>query len=200
MLTRAKWAKRPEWPEWSKRTTVTTRPKWAKRTTGTTRLDSTNDSMPLLASAELYPLLCAVAHLTGDLSLLREDLALDQSQLLVPEHGLTPEQDAEARRLAGEALRAHIGTASGSSTFPAPTTARALSPEDRRRIFDFLVGRASTPAWEAFLTEEPVLRGPTRALRRGMSPREVTRSAVPSWAPVPPGSRRRTGCARPGWT
>ena len=112
-----------------------------------------------LASAELYPLLCAVAHLTGDLSLLREDLALDQGQLLVPEHGLTPEQDAEARRLAGEALRAHIGTASGSSTFPAPTTAPTLSTEDRRRIFDFLVGRESTPAWEAFLTEELALTG-----------------------------------------
>ena len=75
------------------------------------RLDQRLDAA--LASAELYPLLCAVAHLTGDLSLLRE-AALDQAELLVPEHGLTPEQDAEARRLAGEALRAHIGTVSGS--------------------------------------------------------------------------------------
>ncbi len=112
-----------------------------------------------LASAELYPLLCAVAHLTGDLSLLREDLALDQSQLLVPEHGLTPEQDAEARRLVGDAVRAHIRAETSSAAFPAPTTAPPLSPEDCRRIFDFLVGRESTPAWEAFLTEELALEG-----------------------------------------
>ncbi len=58
-----------------------------------------------LASAEVYPLLCAVAHLTGDLSVLRDDLVLDQGQLLVPAHGLTPEQESEARRLAGDALR-----------------------------------------------------------------------------------------------
>ena len=43
-----------------------------------------------LATVEVYPLLCAVAHLTGDYDLLREDLALDQDQLLVPGHGLTP--------------------------------------------------------------------------------------------------------------
>ena len=78
-----------------------------------------------LATAELYPLLCAVAHLTGDLSLLREDLALDQSQLLVPEHGLTPEQDAEARRLAGDALRVARAQPIASPTSPTPTTVPA---------------------------------------------------------------------------
>ncbi len=60
-----------------------------------------------LETVEVYPLLCAVAHLTGDYELLREDLALDQGQLLVPGHGLTPEQEAQARQLAGDALRAH---------------------------------------------------------------------------------------------
>ena len=59
-----------------------------------------------LETVEVYPLLCAVAHLTGDYDLLREDLALDQDQLLVPGHGLTPEQEAQARQLAGDALRA----------------------------------------------------------------------------------------------
>jgi 4-hydroxyacetophenone monooxygenase len=112
-----------------------------------------------LASAELYPLLCAVAHLTGDLSLLREDLALDQSQLLVPDHGLTPEQEAEARRLAGDAVRAHIRAGTPFESFPTHTIAPPLSPEDCRQIFDFLVGRESTPAWEAFLTEELALQG-----------------------------------------
>ena len=111
-----------------------------------------------LATVEVYPLLCAVAHLTGDYDLLREDLALDQGQLLVPGHGLTAEQEAQARQLAGDALRAHVAvstTPAGSSVPSSP----ALSPEGRRRIFDFLVGRDSTPAWEAFLIEELALEG-----------------------------------------
>ena len=74
-----------------------------------------------LATAEVYPLLCAVAHLTGDFDLLREDLALDQGQLLVPGHGLTPEQEASARQLAGDALRARAPA-------PPPAPARALGP------------------------------------------------------------------------
>jgi 4-hydroxyacetophenone monooxygenase len=106
-----------------------------------------------LASAEVHPLLCAVAHLTGDLSVLREDLALDQGQLLVPGHGLTPEQEAEARRLAGDALRSH------AHTDPAPGAIPSPSREDCRRIFDFLVGRGSTSMWEVFLSEELALEG-----------------------------------------
>ncbi len=69
-----------------------------------------------LATAEVYPLLCAVAHLTGDFDLLREDLALDQGQLLVPGHGLTPEQEASARQLAGDALRARASATAGAGT------------------------------------------------------------------------------------
>jgi 4-hydroxyacetophenone monooxygenase len=106
-----------------------------------------------LASAEVYPLLCAVAHLTGDFSILRDDLALDQGQLLVPGHGLTPEQEAEARRMAGDALRSH------ADTDPARRLTPSLSRENCRRIFDFLVGRESTSAWEVFLSEELALEG-----------------------------------------
>jgi 4-hydroxyacetophenone monooxygenase len=103
-----------------------------------------------LAMAEVHPLLCAVAHRTGDLSLLRDDFAPDQTQLLVPGRGLGPEQEAEARRLAGEALQAYV--ASGLPDH-APTT------EELRRIFAFLVGAGSTDAWEDFLTEELALPG-----------------------------------------
>ncbi len=53
------------------------------------------------AAAEVHPLLCAVAHRTGDLSLLREEFVPDQGQLLVPGRGLGPEQEEAARRLAG---------------------------------------------------------------------------------------------------
>ena len=50
-----------------------------------------------VAAAEVHPLLCAVAQRTGDLSLLRDDFAPDQAQLLTPGRGLGPEQEDEAR-------------------------------------------------------------------------------------------------------
>jgi 4-hydroxyacetophenone monooxygenase len=103
-----------------------------------------------LAAAEVHPLLCAVAHVTGDLSLLREEFAPDQDQMLVPGRGLSPEQEDQARRLAGDALRTHLAARRPDHT---------LTPEERRRIFDFLVGTGSTGAWEAFLTEELALPG-----------------------------------------
>ncbi len=156
-----------------------------------------------LATAEVYPLLCAVAHLTGDFDLLREDLALDQGQLLVPGHGLTPEQEASARQLAGDALRARAsatagaGAGVGSTPFPssdssAPTTPASssvetpptLSPEGRRRIFDFLVGRDSTSAWEEFLIEELALEG--------------TDPRAPTWRVSDRGGRFRCGVVGAG--
>jgi 4-hydroxyacetophenone monooxygenase len=98
-----------------------------------------------LAAADVHPLLCAVAQVTNDLSLLREELAPDQAQLFIPGRGLTPEQEAEARRLAGDALQAHA--VSGSPD-------HELTAGELRRILDFLVGPQSTGAWESFLVEE----------------------------------------------
>ncbi len=102
------------------------------------------------AAAEVHPLLCAVAHVTGDLTLLRDEFAPDQTQLLVPGRGLGPEQEAEARRQAGETFRVHV--ASGRPDH-APT------PAELRRLLGFLVGQGSTDAWETFLTEELALPG-----------------------------------------
>jgi len=102
------------------------------------------------AAAEVPQLLCAVAHRTGDLSLLRDDLAPDQTQLLVPGHGLGPEQEAEARRLAAAAFLAH--EASGAPE-------HVLGGAELRRIYAFLVGAGSTEHWEAFLSEELALEG-----------------------------------------
>lgn len=99
----------------------------------------------MLAAAEVHPLLCAVAHLTGDFSLLRDDLAPDQAQMLVPGRGLGPEQEAEARELAAHALVRHQ---------EAGGTRHELGSEEMGRILNFLVGPSSTPRWSEFLTEE----------------------------------------------
>jgi 4-hydroxyacetophenone monooxygenase len=103
-----------------------------------------------LAAADVHPLLCAVAHVTGDLGLLRDEFRPDQNQLLVPGRGLSAEQEEEARRLAGAALAAHH--AEGA---PAPD----LGADELRRIFDFLVTPDATEKWERFLTEELALAG-----------------------------------------
>ena len=102
------------------------------------------------AAAEVHPLLCAVAHRTGDLSLLRPDLAPDQTQLLVPGRGLGPEQEAEARALAAAAFLDHARRG------PAPGEP---GHDELRRVFGFLVGESATGQWETFLTEELALEG-----------------------------------------
>jgi 4-hydroxyacetophenone monooxygenase len=104
----------------------------------------------MVAAADVHPLLCAVAHLTGEFGLLRADLAPDQAQMLVPGRGLSPEQESEARALCVEALARH-----GAAGAPPPD----LGPSDLGRLFDFLVGPSSTPDWSEFLIEELALEG-----------------------------------------
>src|SRR5277367_895191 len=102
------------------------------------------------AAADVHPLLCAVAHLTGDLSLLREEFAPDQGQLLVPGCGLGPEAMAEARARASSAVGAHLA---------AGRPDHQVTADERRRIFGFLVGAGAAEHWESFLTEELALEG-----------------------------------------
>jgi 4-hydroxyacetophenone monooxygenase len=102
------------------------------------------------AAADVHPLLCAVAHRTGDLSLLREEYEPDQEQLLVPGRGLGPDQEAAARAGAAAAISKHL--ASGRPDHD-------LAPEERRRIFGFLVGAGAADHWEGFLAEELALEG-----------------------------------------
>ena len=141
------------------------------------------------ATADVHPFLCAVAHRTGDLSLLREAFEPDQAQLLVPGRGLGPAEEAEARALGAAALSEHL--ASGRPD-------HRLTPDERRRIFGFLVGSGVAAHWDGFLTEELALPGtdprePSWQHRR----RRDAISAVPSSVPAPRAWRRRTGCARP---
>ena len=102
------------------------------------------------AAADVHPLLCAVAHKTGDLSLLAEEFAPDQSQLLVPGRGLTDEQESEVRARAGSVLADHLAAGRPDHT---------LAPDEWRQIFAFLVGAGSSEHWEGFLAEELALEG-----------------------------------------
>jgi len=98
------------------------------------------------AAADVHPLLCAVAQVTGDLSLLRDEFGPDQLQLFAPGAGLGPERQAEARRLAAGALRAHLASGAADHT---------LDAEQLRHIYGFLTGSARrAERWEEFLTEE----------------------------------------------
>ncbi len=81
--------------------------------------------------AEVPALLPAVAQLTNDETLLREDLRPDPDRLLEPDAGLTPEQLDTARDLAFEALRDHLA---------AGAPAGEVDPDRLRRLLTFVVG------------------------------------------------------------
>ena len=95
---------------------------------------SDEEILAAVAHAEVPPLLVAVAHLTGDHSILADDLRPDQLRLLEPDVGQTPEQLARGRELAADALIAHRDA--GSPPAPVPT------PEQQRHLIEFLTGPA----------------------------------------------------------
>ena len=82
--------------------------------------------------ADLPALLPALAHITGDLSLLREDLRIDPSLMGEDQGGLTPEQQAGIRALALATLKAFRD--GGSTVAAAPTNA------DVRSILQYMSG------------------------------------------------------------
>jgi 4-hydroxyacetophenone monooxygenase len=108
-----------------------------------------------LADTELPPLLATVAQVTGDLSLLRADLAPDPMRMLEPDAGIEPEQLAAGRRLATEALLRF--RAAGSVPAPPPTAA-AL-----RQLVEFVTGGGAIEAYLPLLEEELALTGDQRA-------------------------------------
>ena len=105
--------------------------------------------------AEMPPLLAAVAHLTGDDSLLREHLAPDPLRNLEENAGLTAEQMAEGRELAAEALIRHRDAGNPP---PPPVTAEQLDV-----LLGFLVADAGTGDYRELLEEELALEGDRRA-------------------------------------
>ena len=99
-----------------------------------------------LEEAHLPSLLPALAQITGDLSLLREDLFPETVLLADPQGGLSAEAQAEARELALQTLVAWRDA--GSVVAPPP------SMTDVRRMMDYLIGEHVSDEYLPLLLEE----------------------------------------------
>jgi 4-hydroxyacetophenone monooxygenase len=110
-----------------------------------------------LESADLPALLPALAHVTGDLSLLRDDLRIDPLLMGDDQGGLTPEQQEAVRALALETLIAYRdgdGVAAPMPTGP-----------DLRRILEFMAGGLDIDEYLPMMREELALTADLRAPR-----------------------------------
>ncbi len=100
-----------------------------------------------LDEAEIPPLLPALAYLTGDLSLLRDDLRSDPMlAAALPQGGLTEDQQATARALALDVLVRFRDA--GSIAAPPPTD------DDLLTIMEHAVGETGLDAYLPLLSEE----------------------------------------------
>jgi 4-hydroxyacetophenone monooxygenase len=108
-----------------------------------------------LEVADLPALLPALAHVTGDLSLLRSDLRVDPLLLIEDQGGLTPEQQADIRALALETLIAFRD--GGSVAAPMPTG------PDLRQILEFMAGGLDIEPYRPMMREELALAADLRA-------------------------------------
>jgi 4-hydroxyacetophenone monooxygenase len=111
---------------------------------------SDDDIRAAVATAELASLLPAVAHLTGDLSLLRDEFKPDQLLLMQDDGGLMPDVAGAAREAAAAALIRHRDA--GAPPTPTP------SAEALHQMIEFMVGPA-TEEWLPVLREELALAG-----------------------------------------
>jgi 4-hydroxyacetophenone monooxygenase len=96
--------------------------------------------------APVPPLLASIAHLTGDFSILRDDLRPDLSLVLLPDGGYRPEQLAQARELAADALIRHRDRGSK----PAPP----LDENTLQRLVEFVAGGPAEDREHLVLLEE----------------------------------------------
>ncbi len=107
-----------------------------------------------LRDAEIPPLLPALAYLTGDLALLRDEFRPEPLMAALPQGGLTEEQQHGVRELA---LAAIVAFRDGGSV-PAP----APSDTDLLRILEFTVGGGEMVDYLPLLEEELAYRGEDR--------------------------------------
>ncbi len=107
-----------------------------------------------LSQAEIPPLLPALAYLTGDLTLLRDELRPNPMLGAMPQGGLGEDQQATAREIALETLTRYRD--GGSKPAPPP------SDEDLLRIMEFAVGGSEMRDYLPLLEEELSYRGEDR--------------------------------------
>jgi 4-hydroxyacetophenone monooxygenase len=113
--------------------------------------ESDDELRELLADAELPSLLVALAHVTGDESLLRADLKPGVGLLAGPQGGYDDEKIERARALCLDAL---IRFRDGGCTPPRPAT-----EEQIRRLFGFMVGANEIDEYLPLLLDELALDG-----------------------------------------
>ncbi len=110
-----------------------------------------------LEVSDVPALLPALAHVTGDLSLLRSDLRIDPLRMVENQGGLTPEQIAAIRTLALDAIiKFRDG---GCVAAPTPTGA------DLERILEFIAGGLPIDDYLPMMREELALTADLRAPR-----------------------------------
>jgi 4-hydroxyacetophenone monooxygenase len=118
-------------------------------------VESDEEIRAYLAEAEVPPLLPALAYLTGDLALLRDDLRPDAFGLAMPQGGLSEAQQQAARELALQTL---IRFRDGGCR-----PAAAPSEADTLKIMEFAAGGgADMAAYLPLLEEELAVRGGDR--------------------------------------
>ena len=110
-----------------------------------------------LAVSDLPALLPALAHITGDLSLLRPELRIDPLLMGEDQGGLTPEQQAAIRALALDTLIAFRD--GGSIAEPMPTG------PDLKHILEFMAGGLEIDDYLPMMREELALTADLRAPR-----------------------------------
>ncbi len=117
-------------------------------------VESDDEIERALEEAEIPPLLPALAYLTGDLSLLQDELRPDRMLMALPQGGLSQEQQTAARALALATLtRFRDG---GSRPAPPP------SDDELTRIMEFVVGGSDMAEYVPLLEEELALLGEDR--------------------------------------
>ena len=110
-----------------------------------------------IAAADLPALLPALAHVTGDHSLLRPELRIDPTLMAEDQGGLTPEQQDEIRTLAFDAItRFRDG---GSVAAPLPTG------HDLQELLEFMAGGLPIDDYLPMMREELALTADLRAPR-----------------------------------